>query len=84
MPVREQQERGDHHESDGQRQQLIPGEQGKRVADQADERKGADAAEGVGVGGCLVLLALKSDQERQEQDQTNLYQVRRQLLENVH
>ena len=75
VPVRQKQECGDYQKADHQRQQLGTRKQSDGIADQANQRKGAHPSEGVRA--CrLVLFPFQSYQERQEQDQNDLYSFR--------
>src|SRR5579863_8036333 len=84
VPVGKQQKRSDDDETESDRKKLRAGEQGDRVADQSDQREGADSAEGIKTGGGFVLLALHPDQEREKQDEHDLQGFRRQQMIEVH
>jgi hypothetical protein len=84
VPVGDEQKCGDDQQSDGQRQEDGAGEEGYGIADEADERKGAHAAKGVGATRGFVLLALEADQEGQEEHEDDLDGVRGQLPVDIH
>ena len=84
VPVGEEQEAGDDEEADGEREKLVSGEQGDGIADEADEGKGADAAEGVRAGLGFVVLAFQSDEEGEEEDEEDFDGVGRQVRVDLH
>ena len=84
VPVRQKQESGDYQKADGQRQQLRARKQGDRIANQSNQREGAHSTKGIGAHCDLVFFALQSYQERQEQNQDDLQDLRGQPLVDVH
>jgi hypothetical protein len=84
VPVGKQEKCADDEEAEGYWEELGSGEKSDGVADESDEREGADSAEEVGGGGRLLLLAFKSDQERQEEDEKDLEGVRGKQVVEVH
>jgi hypothetical protein len=63
---------------------LGPREKSDGVTDESDERKCADSAKGVGASSGLMLFAFKSDEERQEEDEDDLYGIGWQPAVEVH
>jgi hypothetical protein len=72
MPVGEQQESADDEEAERHGQQLCAGKKSDGVANESDQGKGADSAEGVRTAGGLVFFAFKSDEEGQEENEDDL------------
>ena len=60
------------------RDELRPGKQRHRIPDQPDEREGAHSPKGIVFDCGLMLLALQSNKERQEENQQDLHSFRRQ------
>ena len=84
VPVRQQEESCNRDESKCQRQDLVPRHGSHRVADQADQRKGANATEHIDFSDRFLPLPLKSDQKREKQDQQDVLRLRRQPLTQCH
>ena len=82
-PVRQHHEAADHGEAD--RHQRQPGRRDQRggVAEQADQRIGADTAKGVLGDVGLVFLAFDANQEREEEHQDDLGAFGRQQMRQV-
>ena len=80
VAVRQPQKCSHNGEADGHRHELRARQQGDRVAQQADQRKRAHAAEAVVFGAGFVFLPIQSDQERKEQHEDDLDAFRRKPL----
>src|SRR5208282_395052 len=84
VPVRQKQESCDYQKADGEGQQLRAGKKGERIAQQSNQREGAHSTKEIGADGDFVFFALQSYEERQEQDQNNLQDLRGQPLIEFH